>query len=89
MRAKTIWQIRRPLVRRRGSRLALNSSRVMLPSKPGSTQPAFWMNRPILPIELRPSTNAVTLAGSRMNSTVVARRNECGGMMISSFSIFT
>ena len=63
MKANTIWQMRRPACSRMGRRLALNSSRVIVPSKPGSTQPAFWMNRPMRPMELRPSTKAVTLAG--------------------------
>ena len=59
----------------------------MVPSKPGSTQPAFWMNRPMRPIELRPSTNAVMLAGSRMRSRVTASRNDSGGITISSVSL--
>lgn len=42
--------------------LALNSSRVISPSKPGSTHPAFWINRPSRPMELRPSTKAVRLS---------------------------
>ena len=67
-----------------GRRLALNSSSVRVPSKPGSTQPAFWMNNPRRPMELRPSTNAVMLWGSLIRSRVTASRNECGGITISS-----
>lgn len=57
------------------------------PSNPGSTQPAFWMKRPILPMEERPSTKAVMLSGTFTYSWMVASRKEWGGMVIYSPSI--
>ena len=59
-------------------RFALNSSSVISPANPGSTQPAFWINNPIRPSELRPSTNAVRLSGRQIYSIVVAKTN-CPG----------
>ena len=58
--------------------LALNNSRVISPSKPGSTHPAFWIKRPSRPIELRPSTKAVRSSLREKYSIVLARTN-CPG----------